>query len=78
MTGECAAGFWCKAGSDTPTPLVNETESHIGEPCPFGFYCVKGQYFFKLDFFMLLKSIEFSHANADLIIQIPIMKEHLS
>ena len=39
ISGQCAAGFWCKGGSSTPTPT---TESDTGEPCPPGYYCEKG------------------------------------
>ena len=41
-TGPCTAGFWCKKGNPTAWPYANETDPSIGEPCPYGYYCLEG------------------------------------
>ena len=38
-TGDCAAGYLCGGGSNTPTPL---TTSGTNRLCPVGQYCLKG------------------------------------
>lgn len=39
IVGECSAGYWCQAGSPSPTPSsINTTVSKVG-PCPPGYFC---------------------------------------
>eukprot|EP01135_Chromosphaera_perkinsii_P006890 Nk52_evm45s621 gene=Nk52_evmTU45s621 len=40
IKGPCAAGYWCIAGSDTPTPTGAKPE--VGGPCKPGHYCLEG------------------------------------
>lgn len=40
VTGDCAAGFWCKLGS--PTAWPNDTDEIYGVICPLGYYCESG------------------------------------
>ena len=40
VSGDCAAGFWCKLGS--PTAWPNDTEEIYGVICPLGYYCEEG------------------------------------
>lgn len=40
FTAQCSAGYYCVAGSDTPTP--DGLQPDIGQPCPIGFYCLQG------------------------------------
>ena len=45
VTGDCAAGYWCRLGSPTPFPENNGTTcglDYLGELCPFGYYCPEG------------------------------------
>lgn len=43
VVGKCSAGYWCQAGSLSPTPS-NETDSNITKagPCPPGVFCPLG------------------------------------
>ena len=60
MTGNCAAGFWCKKGNASPWPYANETLPDIGEPCPYGYYCPEGEEvilkIFNINFYINLKN----------------------
>jgi hypothetical protein len=40
VSGDCAAGFWCKLGS--PTAWPNDTLEIYGVICPLGYYCESG------------------------------------
>ena len=39
IVGLCVAGFWCQAGSPSPSPNLTSTEVTKAGPCPPGFYC---------------------------------------
>lgn len=38
FVGLCLAGFWCREGSNSPSPVDGST----GAACPAGHYCPKG------------------------------------
>lgn len=37
--GACVAGYWCNAGSPSPSPNLTDTVVTKAGPCPPGFYC---------------------------------------
>ncbi|KTG09626.1 hypothetical protein cypCar_00002228 [Cyprinus carpio] len=43
-TGLCLAGFWCREGSHSPSPMDGPTVAvcPVGHYCPKGFYCLEG------------------------------------